>query len=402
MLKARRSRRQRVTSVPGQYLGYSLQCSRMLDHLLRAKPGDCVSLEVIGDVATVSPDGSTVAEEGKSRTGGGNPISDRAIDFWKAIRNWADAVQAGQLEPSRTKFRLYTSRPFESNIAERFTRASTRIAAKQELDAARSDLWSSVERVADGPLSGHLRAVFSADPELITAIIERFEIESGTGSSIDDMRLVLQKMLVPSELLDHVLRSMLGWLKMLTDSQIERGQPATVEYDEFHREMLALTRKLDHQQFLASVASEPSKKRVREHLRLRTYVRQLDLIEVDDDEKIRAVIDFMKAEADRIHWAAKGRVHSTSFDEFEIDLISAWRNYRRRCGVLAKAYGAAEQGKLLYADCGLHAPKLQGIELPAHFCRGSFHALADVLKIGWHPEYSILLRGTRRRDGDAK
>lgn len=401
MLSGRRIRRQRITTAPGQYLGYSLQCSRMLDHLLRAAPGDVVSLEVLGDVATKASDGSVLSEEGKSRRSRNNPVSDRAVDFWKTIRNWVDDVTTGRLDPARTRFRLYISRPFDSNIASQFANASSRTAAHAVLKSARAELASEPADASDDALSSHLQVVFSSDPHIVASIIEHFEIESGTGSSIDDLKLRVTRLAIPPELGDDVLRAMLGWVKVQSDSLLERDRPASIAFDEFHRELVALVRRLDSQRVLASVARQPSRRRVTEHLRLRTYVRQMELIELDEDDKRNAVIDFLKTEADRIHWAVKGRIHSESFNEFESDLISAWKNYRRRCTVVGRGCSGIELGVLLYGDCGLHAARLQGIELPGYFCRGSFHALADVLKIGWHPEFSILLRGARQRDANA-
>ena len=45
------------------------------------------------------------------------------------------------------------------------------------------------------------------------------------------------------------------------------------------------------------------------------YIQQLDLVDCDDDEKIRAVIDFMKAGSDRTTWSINGTVDEESFDD---------------------------------------------------------------------------------------
>jgi hypothetical protein len=142
---------------------------------------------------------------------------------------------------------------------------------------------------------------------------------------------------------------------------------------------------------LASVAKAPDAARVAEHLQLRTYVRQLTLVELLDDDKIRAVTDFIKAEVDRVDWAAKGRVVATSFDAFEDELVAAWQNLKRRCEISHKSHPDAERGQLLYSHCYEHSTKLDGADVPEHFCRGSFHKLADARVVGWHPNYAALL-----------
>jgi hypothetical protein len=35
--------------------------------------------------------------------------------------------------------------------------------------------------------------------------------------------------------------------------------------------------------------------------------------------------------------------------------------------------------------------RLQGMDVPAYFVPGSFHTLADALRVGWHPKYREVL-----------
>ena len=76
--------RRGTSHVPGQYLGYSLQATRFLVHLLEADPGWTISLEVFEDVGVETIEGNKTAEQVKS-TLIGNPVSNHAIDFWKTI-----------------------------------------------------------------------------------------------------------------------------------------------------------------------------------------------------------------------------------------------------------------------------------------------------------------------------
>jgi hypothetical protein len=69
--------------------------------------------------------------------------------------------------------------------------------------------------------------------------------------------------------------------------------------------------------------------------------------------------------------------------------------------VIHKSLTGVERGQLLLADCGMHQQKLQGLEVPAFFTPGSFHALAEEKTVGWHPEYETLLH-TGGKDGDPK
>jgi hypothetical protein len=152
-----------------------------------------------------------------------------------------------------------------------------------------------------------------------------------------------------------------------------------------------LRRKLTTPQFLVSLAPRPRDSAIKQHRTSRTYVRQRELISADDGTLVQAITDYLKAEADRIHWAASGRVHSSSFDSYENDLLAAWRSYRTRVTLGAASHPEADRGALLYADCSLHGATLDGVATPPHFVRGSFHSLSDRLVVGWHPRYEQLL-----------
>ena len=124
---------------------------------------------------------------------------------------------------------------------------------------------------------------------------------------------------------------------------------------------------------------------------LRTYVRQLQLIEGSDEDVFEAIKQFLRAAAERSAWSKQGLVHDKSFDEYEEALISVWKNKRSVHDIIHKDLSDVDRGKLLLADCGLHQQKLQGLEPPLFFTPGSFHAPAEDQTFGWHPEYKKLL-----------
>lgn len=93
------------TSVPGQYLGYALQPVRLCFHLLDAPLDAQVSMEHLDDIAIHYANGTYLLEQTKSALSG-NPASDRSVELWKAMGNWADLCVAGTVNASTTRFRF--------------------------------------------------------------------------------------------------------------------------------------------------------------------------------------------------------------------------------------------------------------------------------------------------------
>src|SRR5438105_15264317 len=114
---------ERRTSAAGPYAGYSTQTTRFVHYLLIASRDDAVCLEVFGDVGLEEEDGSRTVEEDKF-TISGNPLSDRAIPFWKTIRNWVESIASGKLLPENTQFIIYATRGDPGAIARAFVAAT--------------------------------------------------------------------------------------------------------------------------------------------------------------------------------------------------------------------------------------------------------------------------------------
>src|SRR4051812_44440224 len=116
--------KRKSTAAPGSYRGFSFQGTRFLVHLLRAKDGDTVCLEAFEDVAVEHATGKRTSEEDKSYSAS-NPLSRRAVEFWKTLRNWVDGVNAGDLDAEKTNFVLCAPGCQCSDIATEFHKAQT-------------------------------------------------------------------------------------------------------------------------------------------------------------------------------------------------------------------------------------------------------------------------------------
>jgi hypothetical protein len=396
------TKRRRRTSAPGQFLGYSLQELRFAAHLFRAeRDEDVVSLEIIGDTGIHNADGRLKSEEHKSRTSHGNPVANDAPDLWKTLRIWVDAVSQGDLDPARTTFCLHLSRDFDGAIVRSFDEATTLESASEALGNAAHTVFrapdgrSLVETLPQRTRE-HVLSVFSADRQLVVAVVAKFVLEFGSGDAWADLRQAASVAAFEPDLLDDGLRDAVGWVKQQITERLQQGRPAAISALSFRTHFRAIRRRLDNQLVLRSAAPGPDAVAIQRQLRaVQTYLRQLDLIAADDDEKLEAANDYLRATNDRVAWAASGRVHQASFDEFEADLETAWRRKKRAGDIVHRDHPHAQRGMLLYLECCNHSATLNGMEPPNAFCRGSFHALADHLRIGWHPDYSRLLR-TRR------
>jgi hypothetical protein len=391
------------SNVPGTYLGFSLQSSRFLMRLLRAEAGDVVCLEVFEDVGVERADGTKVAEQNKSNQTY-NALSDRAQDFWKTMANWAKAVVAGELDASTTQFEIFTAKPAGGPIAVSFRDANSVEQAMAAIDAAQQALLGQPKKngrpsLGEG-VEPYVTAFFGCDRRIIANIVTRFTFKSGQGDSIEDLRSALMRKLVSDENCDDVLRWALGWIKSETDRLLERGAPARIHEEAFLCALRNYVRVHDRLAILSSVAGNVGVSSLKPEDDMLTYVKQLRLIEAEDEDVLAAVNDYLRAAADRTSWSVQGLIDEASLSKYCDELCRSWRNKKSRVSLTHADKPEIHQGKLLYLDCLDHTLPLDGCATHSHFARGSWHTLSEDQSVGWHPRYKEeLQRVINQEDG---
>ena len=397
LLRSRRrpgTRRRAPSAAPGQYLGFSLQTTRAVVHLLDGAQGTSVSVEVFEDIGVEAADGERVAEQAKSALAH-NPIADRAIDFWKTLANWTAGAQSGAYAVESTRFVLYVSPPHRpGKIVKSLAHAWDAAAARAALAAARSELWAKKpgrKAKASSNLAPYLDTVLSAPEDVASAITTRFELEQGDGDSTGEIESRIRQKFVSEQHVPAVARQAMGWVKARIDRLIQEGKAALVSVDDFQSEMTAFVIKVDRSLILNSFAPTPLPEVAQAELPRRRYIKQLDLIGSDHAQKLRAANDYLRAAYDRSEWATRGIVHRSSIEEFQDQLVRIWES-RRQISIL-EMEGRPEElvGKHLFASCSTVPADVQGLTPPAHFTSGCYHSLSDEAIIGWHPRYQELL-----------
>jgi hypothetical protein len=274
--------------------------------------------------------------------------------------------------------------------------ASNVTAANLALRQARDVLWGPPPKYPKRSrvpafLARHVDSVFGAERKIASAVVERLSLAFGSGSSGADLIAALRTTLVPEDMLEPTAHYALGWVKLQLDGCIERSLPAIVAVDEFRTQLTAFLRKYDRFAILNSAAPGPPRTSLDIDDQNRIFVRQLELIEADYDTKLSAANDHLRASIDRSVWASKGLVHRSSFNEFEELLTRTWTAKKAIASIQSSGQAPEVCGKLLYSECCLVQPLLEGRMVPPYFAPGCYHELSDKLTLGWHPDYKNIL-----------
>jgi hypothetical protein len=376
-------------SAPGQYLGFALQPVRVFYHLLTCPRGAKVSLEFKDDVAIHHPGGRLVLEQTKSALRQ-NPISDWADDFWKAFENWRRMITAEEVDSQVTDYRLFVTPLKKGDFATAMSNAKDLDQAEQVLAGVRRKL----ARLKSLPgCAAHLQSFLNAPPEQRNTIVSRFTLETEGNDPIDAIRDALRPSVSDAHL-DVIIKSGIGQAKQALDRLIQLGEAAILDADAFRRSFHAFVRKNNLPGLLTSFAAVPDESLVANIAATRpTFIRQLELIEASDDDRLRAVSDYLRTSADKSDWAERGIIFPGSLDVWDDDLVRQHGMIRAEVADLHSDRPTPVQGRLLYRQCARHQAPLEGRAVPGHFVHGSFNDLADRRVLGWHSDHETLLDG---------
>ncbi|SDC48841.1 ABC-three component system protein [Paraburkholderia lycopersici] len=412
----KKSGKKRSTSVPGQAYGILVQEVRVLWHLMRARPGDVVAFEHVGDVSTRTADGQVISEEDKSGLAH-NPIADRAVSLWKTLANWIDARREGSL-PAASVYVLYVAQPYDGPIADELHRCTktddaielvgrlrkhfasdletnevkkaVKVAAKKSGSASLGDESESDDETP-AALVKQLRRVFANDDEVIASIVTYFSIEKGTASPVKEVRGEILAH-VRDEHVDEVTESLLGWTKTQVMAQIEARRVVGIPFDEFREYRLVVyERVLGKLKEFPEHTLTPHRSEIEEHLEGSNFVRQLNVLELEDEMIEAYVKDFMRASSARTSWAALGYLNPRSIGPFVEELQDHWNQSALEVKTLHTDKTPIQRGVKLLLLCMTKEARIQTVRVPTYFSRGSFHEIANELKIGWHPDWKTLV-----------
>lgn len=381
--------------VPAQALGYFIQPIRLLQILLDAPADSFVTLEVFEDVGLETSNGQRIASQVKSGLVK-NPITDKSLELWKTLANWCDGIKRGELDPEKTIFEIYVARPRKGKIAALFSEAKSQEDARNALKQARKcfqkESSGKQPNRAVTEAESYADRVMSFDQSALIILIQRFRITTADRNPIADLRSAVALKWIRPESVDMVIQHAHGWIKERLDGLLLAGKAASISVNDFNREMMSFLPRCDFRTIVSSMAGLPSAEEVAAQ-KIRTYVRQLEIIAVNDEDILHAINEYLRASVTRTKLAEKGIVHGESFTEYVEALTMFWRNKRNQNVLTHTGRSPEDLGQLLLSDCCLRQQKLQGLEVPPYFTPGSYHALADEETIGWHPEYKTKLKG---------
>jgi hypothetical protein len=381
----------------GPAAGFAYQFERAINRLAQEEAGASVGIETADDVEVHGPNDTSLLEQDKySILEAAQPFSDRSKGLWNTLAIWIEAIDSGERSIDSTSFLMVTNKAVPECIARRIARARS----KDEIDACVAELQIAgahppkhIEKIVKRVLSPGSRGTLKA----VIFRIDLADVSDGTASS-DLRKSTIAHLQLPgwcSQVSDSILNELSGWLHESVKSAWQQNQPGWVQRDHFVNQIHAILDRRKRQvvreraEFLIPITDDKVG-----HEKGRPFVQQLHFISDDDTVVDTAIREFIRCNIEKARLSKEGNVTDDDWRAFENVLVSRWVKIRSR--VLRMKSGAAEQdvGFQIFSETTEeHREKLAGSDTEqVYLTSGTYHRLADLLTVGWHPRYETLMR----------
>ncbi|OLU34688.1 hypothetical protein BVH03_01910 [Pseudomonas sp. PA15(2017)] len=355
-------------------------------------PDECfVSIEKLDDIAFETGGNPADILQTKYHGTEGN-LTDRSVDLWKTIRVWAEGITKGGLDPATTNFTLITTQSApETGLVAALLPASSR-----DIKAAR-DLLDGISVETSNATNLPAYAAYNAlldwqKDQLIGSI----NILCRSASILDVAELIKKELRTTAEKrhIDAFSTRLEGeWFKCFISAMSSPD-----EKEVCLGEVVAIIDDLRSQFSLTNLTADYADAEP-EDIDVdgddRNFVEQLRLVGIPNQAIRFAIINYYRACEQRSRWSRDGLVKPGELKSYFKRLEEEWLNHSSLILPDIDASNLEQcrkSGRDVYGKCQNEgALAIRRDFNHPYVARGSYHTLADELKIGWHPNYQSLL-----------
>lgn len=387
--------KQQTFTAASSAAGYYYQARFALFEALRLVYGDesiDVAIERFDDVSFEKEGKPLELLQTKHHINKIGDLTDTSVDLWKTLRVWSEATKANPSMPGRTRLVLITTGQAPLSSAASCLRPN----GERDVDKAEVLLIAAAQKSENQSLKDAFLAFQKLAPEMRTLllgaveVLDRAPVLTELEVAIEDrMKLIAPrgKTAIARELLEG------WWWPRICKALQEGGGVISIleleaKLDDIRDAMKrdALPTDMEHVDPLESELETLNEMR---------FVRQLRSVGVGNNRIQYAKRDYYRAFTQRSQWTRQNLLFDGEVALFEKTLVEEWQpRFAFMCDNLD---GATDDTAIRQAGQDLYHWVEADARFPfrtvsARFLNvGSYHILANDLRLGWHRDYATLI-----------
>ena len=384
-------------TAPGQAAAFPYQFERMMYWLAKSPSGYIVGIETEDDISVKGSNGSLILEQDKhSIQSDAKPFSDRSIDLWKTLSIWIEALDNEEVDAYTTTFFMVTNKLIPDCIANQIGLAKT--------DEQVNTCVKRLESIAKEPpkhVAAFMDRVLKNESRInLNRIIKKCQVVGlmSDGEDGDLRKETIAQLQLPEWCTQHansIADELLGWLNNTVLSIWQKAKPAWIERNHFINQLHAIIDQKKRQirrERAAHLIPVTDEKIGSE--KGSPFVKQIYLITDDDDIVDNAIREFIRCNIEKLRLSAEGNVTDDDWMAFETTLEDRWGKIQKRIIRMSHEKDDEDIGFEIFSETTEnYKEKLAGIDTEqVYLTSGTYHRLANLIKIGWHPRFKDLMR----------
>ena len=386
-------------------IGYLYQCRFALLHVLRGRDETArqISIEKLDDVAEADVDSKLddlshidmfQLKHHVNRNGG---TTDSHKDVWKTLKIWAESVWSGKVNLDDARFFLVTT----STAADTHAISKLRDDEGRDTEAARSKLEAAGAKSNNDTVESAFKSLSRLSIDRRRKLFRRVYLFDDS-SDITEIRSSLESAVwqaVDKPFAPAFVDQLEGWWFNEVILHLFDPDSAFIPLESIHNQVRALRNQFRSDSLPADFLTEPVPESETTEEDNRVFVKQLSHIGINKNRIRKAQENHYRAFAQRAKWLRTELLHISELEQFEAKLEMEWSEFFQimlddfREDVSASEIKKAARD--LYQWSQAIAPDKQSLFIrpsfsAAYLTRGSYHMLADQVRIGWHPDYQQL------------
>lgn len=388
---------QPVHSAAQSAAGYLYQARLALVEVLRYVYRDAgieIAVEKFDDVSFEKDGSALELLQTKHHLKKSGDLTDGSVDLWKTLRVWAEAAKADPSLPGRTRFALVTTAQAPPGSAASYLRPAD--AGNRDPDRAEAMLVKAAAATQNKALSTAVAALRALTPEMHKTLVAAIEIIDG-APLISDMEALIEerlRMIAPRGQAALARERLEGWWWPRICAALQNETPRTIPVFEVEQKLDDVRESLKRDALPFDMAHVDPPQEELDALDEMRFVRQLYSIGIGAARLQYAKRDFYRASTQRSQWARQNLLFDDEVGRFDRTLIEEWQpRFARMCDNLAEGCQEAakrEAGHKLYGWVETDARFPLRTTVSRFLNVGSYHILADDLRVGWHRDYQTV------------
>ena len=391
------SEERKVHGAAQSVAGYMYQARLALVEALRyayVNSGIEIAVEKFDDVSFEKDGSALELLQTKHHLKKSGNLTDSSVDLWKTLRVWAEAVRADPSLPGRTRFALVTTAHAPTGSAASYLRPAD--AGNRDPARAQAMLIEAGGASKNTALAKAIAAFNALTPEMRNALLTAIEIID-RAPLIGDMESLIEerlRMIAPRGKAKLAREQLEGWWWPRLCATLQAETLATIPVLEVEQKLDDIRDSLKRDALPFDMEHVDPPQEELDTLDEMCFVRQLQSIGIGASRLQYAKRDFYRASAQRSHWARQNLLFGDEVGRFDKTLIEEWQpRFALMCDDLAEGCEEAvlrEAGHKLYAWVETDARFPLRTTVSRFLNVGSYHILADDLRVGWHRDYQTV------------